>query len=348
MRNTVVIITGLIVFLLLSCKNNNSVSNKNKNDIVDAVKPEKVKQEPKVIVESDYCYYIPDSVNKPENPLVFLFDPHAKGNVSIKKYVAQANKYGFVLVASLVSENGMPIEKIRVHTHKVMDEIFEKLPVDKSSVVFAGFSGGGRVASEMAREFKNIKGVISCGAAEPVNEKGKTKNVLICGNEDFNYLECVSVALKQNRPDNFVFYSFEGKHEWPSEDIMAKAIVFCISDVANNEVFSIAEEERIYLSTEENIRSQLVQSFTTQGYDWWVSKIDELRKNTKSIHKQEEKISKRLLAFIGMLSYAYTKNAIGTNNIRLAKHCIKIYEYIEPENQDMLAYKKQIEKMGGV
>ena len=346
MKSKAVIISGLVI-TLLSCNNVREARN-NSNSDTNMVKTENLTPGPKVIIESEFCYYIPDSIEKSKYPLVFLFDPHAKGNVSIKKYIAQANKYGFVIAASLVSENGMPIENIKVHAHKVMDNIFVKLPVDKSGIIFAGFSGGGRVAIEMAREFKDVKGVITCGAADPLAVKKKVRNVVICGNEDFNYLECVSVALNQAKPDNFMFYSFDGKHEWPSEEIMAQAINFCISDDENKEVFSLEEEERIYLSTEEKIRNQLVQFYTTKGFDWWVNKIDDLRRNTKSMHKQEEKISKRLLAFIGMMSYAYTKNAIGTQNLPLARHCIKIYEYIEPDNMDMIAYKKQIEKMGGV
>src|SRR5690242_11996182 len=55
-----------------------------------------------------YCLYLPSGYSSSKTfPVIFIFDAHGDGKLPIEKYHALAEEYGFILIGSNNSRNGI-------------------------------------------------------------------------------------------------------------------------------------------------------------------------------------------------------------------------------------------------
>jgi poly(3-hydroxybutyrate) depolymerase/CRISPR/Cas system CSM-associated protein Csm2 small subunit len=186
----------------------------------------------KVICRNDanvsYSLYLPSGYKAGnEYPAIYLFDPHADGLLPINKYKDLAEKYGYILIGSYNSKNGMDWEGVHQSLKTMFEDSQARLSIDKNRIYTGGFSGGSRVASSMAIYDGGIKGVIGCSAGFPQLTKqleNKFDFIGIAGNEDFNMTEMKN--LDKNLDATGIRHTliiFNGKHEWSDKEVFEKA-----------------------------------------------------------------------------------------------------------------------------
>jgi len=178
-----------------------------------------------------YSIYLP--TNYPtgkEFPLILAFDPHANGSLPVEKYDSLAERYGYILIGSNNSKNGLPMNETEKIVNSLLSEIRTRYSADSSRIYLMGFSGGARIASLVALYGGGIKGVIGCGAGFPgSSQPGRFRFDYIgfAGNADFNMNELVTLD-EQLEEANFrhALVIFDGKHEWPPVETMEYAFIW--------------------------------------------------------------------------------------------------------------------------
>ncbi|MDF1549790.1 MAG: hypothetical protein P1P88_18320 [Bacteroidales bacterium] len=170
-------------------------------------------------------YYSTDSIY----PIIYIFEPAARGSFPVQKYHKLAEEFGFILICSNNSGNG-PQAPIDLAYQAVFNDSKVRFMEDTSRLYTMGFSGGARVAARIAIRDKNIKGVIACGAGfpgeyTPVAGMNFTFVGLV-GDLDMNYIEVKNLENeleKKNIPHQMIYYHDE--HRWPPESVMKKAFL---------------------------------------------------------------------------------------------------------------------------
>lgn len=179
---------------------------------------------------SSYALYLPSAYSPVKRwPLLLVFDPFARGEVSVKLFHEAAEKYGFIVVGSNNSRNFQdPSAAIRA----LWTDVRERYAIDPRRIYTAGLSGGARVASSIALACKScIAGVIANGAGIPQGASVPGPEVadwfLVAGTTDFNYPE--QLHLKEaldarNAASRFVVY--DGPHNWMPKDFAERAVAW--------------------------------------------------------------------------------------------------------------------------
>ncbi len=176
-----------------------------------------------------FALYLPTTFNpKSTHPILFIFDPVARGKVGIRPFISSSEKYGIILICSNNLKNG-PYEKNFGIANNLFDHVFENYKVDTGQMFLTGFSGGSRLATAIATLSNQFAGVVGCGAGFSPNPSHipSTQNFLyagICGVEDMNYLEMLANDEYLSRLDfEHTVISFNGGHQWPPADQIDKA-----------------------------------------------------------------------------------------------------------------------------
>lgn len=188
----------------------------------------------KVICRADpaqsYALYLPSAFD-PERrwPVLFLFDPGARGPAGVEAFREAAETFGWILVGSNNSRNG-PLATSVLAARAIWTDARERLPVDGRRVYATGFSGGARVASLFPRVVgEKIAGLIGCGAglAEGV-EPGQLPAAAffgLVGWRDFNYGEMKRLDQDlDGAPFAHRVFVFDGAHTWPPPADCARAV----------------------------------------------------------------------------------------------------------------------------
>ena len=295
-----------------------------------------------------YSLFLPSQYSpEKENRTVVFFDPHAKGYLPVKKYKNLAEKYSLVFAGSNNSKNGMNANTRNDIITKFLFDLEDKVNVDKQHLVTAGFSGGARIASLIGIYNSNVTGIIGCGGGFPgINKLNNTSFtwVGIVGNKDFNYLEMKNL-YSQLKANNFKAYLlvFDGKHEWPPEDVMGEAFGILFSNKTKNLKYSIKKEETQVTpldKKEVELQKMIVESFNSKGVLWWKKEISLLKDKSENAETGNERLmNARLLSYLGLVSYMFTDKAIKLKDFNSAKKYLTIYELVEPENPDMFYFK---------
>src|SRR5690242_114370 len=179
---------------------------------------------------NSYALYLPSAYSPSKRwPLLLVFDPFARGEVSVKLFHEAAEKYGFIVVGSNNSRNFQdPSAAIRA----LWADVKERYAIDPRRIYTAGLSGGARVASSVALACKNcIAGVIANGAGLPNGAATPGPEAadwfLVAGTTDFNYPELLHLkeALDaRNAASRFVVY--DGPHNWMPKDFAERALAW--------------------------------------------------------------------------------------------------------------------------
>jgi len=177
-----------------------------------------------------FALYLPSNYAPNLNfPCIVLFDAHARGILPLNKYKDLAEKYGYILVASDNSKNGLSPEMTRKYTEALLAEVRTRFNTDPARVYTAGFSGGSRIAGDAAMADGNVAGVIGCSAGFGGGSQGggKFDYVGFAGEQDFNLLE-MEALNHQLQVHGFVhqLFTFPGIHGWPPAENMEMAMLW--------------------------------------------------------------------------------------------------------------------------
>lgn len=177
-----------------------------------------------------YALYLPSAFEPGRKwPILFLFDPGARGAAGVEPFRTAAETYGWILVGSNNSMNG-PMSESAKAAWAVWVDALKRLPFDERRVYASGFSGGARVASIFPQVISRaVAGVIGCGAGLASGLKpGDLKAAAyfgLAGLADFNYGEMKGLDLAfdpSGIPHRCFFY--EGVHAWPDQAVCARAV----------------------------------------------------------------------------------------------------------------------------
>jgi poly(3-hydroxybutyrate) depolymerase len=156
-------------------------------------------------------------------PVIFAFDPGARGRVPVERYRAAAERYGYIVVGSNNSRNG-GTEFPRVLA-ALTNDVAARFAVDPKRVYLAGMSGGARTALGVALASKEIAGVIASSAGYPDSRVRKTlpfPMFATAGTEDFNHLEMRRLDRELTTPHRLAI--FNGGHVWLASDLAVQAV----------------------------------------------------------------------------------------------------------------------------
>ncbi len=177
-----------------------------------------------------YALYLPSTFALNRRwPIIYVFDPAARGQLATEAVKAAAEKYGYIIAASNNSRNGSA-----GGSQQAADAIWRdtqlRLPIDEHRRYFAGMSGGARVASQLALACHGCAaGVIANAAGFPVGVSPPRSMGFAyfgaVGNADFNYPEFAELRRKLH--DAGVRYRirvFEGRHGWAPSEVWMEAL----------------------------------------------------------------------------------------------------------------------------
>lgn len=174
-----------------------------------------------------YALYIPAHTNE-TLPVIYFFDPHADGELPLTKYKSLADKYGFIFIGSNNSKNGTDWQTTENIWQAISNDTQQRLAINTNRIYTCGFSGGAKVASYIAINHNQVKGVIANGAGLPDNTQPFNYNfsfTAITGEGDMNMtdLEAINNAFDKTLTKHSIIY-FGGKHEWAPESTMNTAL----------------------------------------------------------------------------------------------------------------------------
>jgi predicted esterase len=181
--------------------------------------------------EQSYALYLPSTYSQDKLwPAIYAFDPGARGSVPVQLMREAAERNGYILVGSNNSRNGS--WKVEAEAAEaIIKDTHARLSVDDRRVYFAGFSGGARVAAQIAQVCKCAAGVLLNGAGfHPLAFDSKDAPFVAfaaVGTFDFNYPELVSTddELEKLGYSHF-FRPFEGPHQWAPASAMEDALAW--------------------------------------------------------------------------------------------------------------------------
>jgi len=292
-----------------------------------------------------YCVYVPSNYDHQKGfPVIFAFDPHGNGKLPVELMKDEAERYGYIIVGSNNSRNGLDWESNSKMTDVLMDDIHIKFSIDKRRIYTMGFSGGSRVASLVAITKGGINGVIGCGAGFPeLNQpiENKFHYLGIVGNEDFNMLEMKKLDEDlTNMGYKHHFEIFTGKHEWPPASIIPDIFTWLEFNAIRDKL--IARKDTLLINSLLRCQKKL-ETYNRQKdlygeylmYKKIISYFDQLTdiseyqkmlkemessKALKEILKQQENLGKKELE----LQQYYTEAMQSKDTVWWAKEIIKL------------------------
>ncbi len=189
---------------------------------------------PKITCYADpaqsYALYLPGTYRDGQpSPVIFIFDPAARGSLPLKIAREAAEKFGYILIASNNSRNGPSAPQAEA-ANAMWNDAHQRLSLDPRRTYFAGFSGGSRLAVSFTAGCKGCAaGVIASGAAFPIGVDPKSVSRFLyfgaVGFQDFNYPEYLELepVLKES---GYTYHlrHFDGGHDWAPSDVWLEAL----------------------------------------------------------------------------------------------------------------------------
>ncbi|HWN42753.1 MAG TPA: hypothetical protein VNW71_11060, partial [Thermoanaerobaculia bacterium] len=189
----------------------------------------------KVVIQAEpsqsYALYLPTAYRPDRQwPILYVLDARSNGVEAGRRFLAGAERYGFIVASSNNSLSDGPREPNVVAMRAMWADTHYRLAIDPRRVYAAGFSGTVRFACQRALAAPGtIEGVVAAGAAFPF-ETRPTKDTSFLyygtvGNRDFNYYEVLDLAEQMTDlglPHRIEV--FPGPHEWMSEELATRAL----------------------------------------------------------------------------------------------------------------------------
>jgi predicted esterase len=181
-------------------------------------------------LSQSYALYLPPNYSPDRKwPILYAFDPGARGKVPVERFKDAAEKYHWIIAGSNNSRNGALQPSVDAW-NAIVKDTHERFAIDDGRAYLAGFSGGARLAIYLAIRCQDcIAGVVACGAGFPL---GVTPSPAMhfavfstTGIEDFNFSEVKNLnepLAKAGIPHRTEV--FAGRHEWPPSSVAIEAL----------------------------------------------------------------------------------------------------------------------------
>ncbi len=180
--------------------------------------------------KQSYALYLPpDYTPAKRYPTIYAFDPGARGAVPVERFKEAAEKYGYVVIGSNNSRNGLGVPLSQI-VNVLFDDTQARLAIDERRIYTTGHSGGARVAAMVAFASKGqVAGLIACGAGFPAEAKPMKDLPFalygIAGRDDFNLIEVRQlVRTLDGLGATSHLAVFEGEHSWAPAAFCTEAI----------------------------------------------------------------------------------------------------------------------------
>lgn len=177
--------------------------------------------------DQSYALYLP-SAYTPEKrwPIVYGFDPAARGKVPVRLYKDVAEKNGYIFAAS---NNWRNFSDSAKDATAMWQDTHIRLSLDERRSYTTGFSGGARMAGYLALHCKQcqIAGVIAHGAGYPTGGMPSASILyfLAVGDQDFNWPEVITIRREREEQGwPYRVQVFAGPHQWAPPEIFEDAI----------------------------------------------------------------------------------------------------------------------------
>ncbi len=181
--------------------------------------------------EQSYALYLPSHYTGENRwPIVYAFDPGARGNIPAELLKDAAERYGYLVAGSNNSHNGAWKPEADA-AQAMFQDTHARFAIDNKHVYFAGFSGGARLASSLAQRCNCAAGVLLNGAGfSPSSPPGANLTFSVfaaVGTFDFNYSEVVDLDAKLGALRSFhALRRFDGPHQWAPANVMDEALAW--------------------------------------------------------------------------------------------------------------------------
>ena len=178
-----------------------------------------------------YALYLPTNYTPDRKwPVLYAFDPGARGRVPVERFKEAAERYGWIVLGSNNSRNG-PFKVVVNAWNAMLTDIHQRFAIDDERSYATGFSGGARSAITVAVGCKCLAGVIAGGAGFPADITPSSQMhfvfFAVAGVDDFNYAELQSLQEPLTKAGIINrFQSFEGRHEWPPISVATAAVAW--------------------------------------------------------------------------------------------------------------------------
>ncbi len=303
-----------------------------------------------------YALYIPTKFRQDKKwPVIFSFDPVARGRLGISPFLDTAEEYGLIIACSNNTQNNTTYDENVKSFEGLVTHLSSILPLEEDKVFVAGFSGGARLATTIAVLSEGlIKGVIACGAGFASNPlyyptKRNLTYIGVVGERDFNYFEMRDnrAYLSERYIDNELIV-FSGDHRWPPSPIMRVAVELLLK---KRVVDRLDEQEKQALAEKfYKNHYQLASVFENEGkVNLAEAHYQQILRNYKS-HYDLDSVKTKARALRKLDAFKQYRRSEA--NIRLKEEDL-IYKYadfyfedLEDNNiQNIAWWKKEFEKI---
>lgn len=182
--------------------------------------------------EPDYSYILRlpenyDSSREEKWPVLFLMSPAGGKKKNIQRYSSGADQCDWILALSVESKNANDGEVSHSAILAMVEDVFDRFPVNEKRCYASGMSGGGREAFWLANKLrKGIVGIIPCGAGDAGNSVNtKVLAYGLCGSTCFNRWD-MTITFNQRIKKRGVLRFFPGGHEWANPELVQQAMVW--------------------------------------------------------------------------------------------------------------------------
>ena len=237
--------------------------------------------------DQTYALYLPSSYTPTKQwPIIYAFDPSARGDRPIDTFKAAAEKYGYIVAASNNSRNGPWPPEIEA-AQAMSDDTHTLLAIDDRRVYFTGFSGGSRVAAQIALDCKCAAGVYLNGAGFPLHIAPSSKDSVFpvfaaVGNIDFNFPEVTHLdeSLAAAGYSHFLRY-FEGPHQWAPSEVAEEALAWfrllaMKKDATPNDADFIAQQRDAEIARAKSLEQAGNLFYAWREYNQAIATFDDL------------------------------------------------------------------------
>jgi hypothetical protein len=199
-----------------------------------------------------YAAFLPSNYSSDSKwPIIYFFDPDARGSDPVKKYAEVANELGYIIVCSNNSKNG-PINDSYMAADAVFLDTENRFSIDHDRIYTGGFSGGSRLALAIAVNTNQIAGVFGVGATSLASsdistlEKPGFRYVGLVGILDKNYDEHKLFKSKLNALgiSNMLITS-KLDHDWASSDDLRLGVLWMEQKQNRNDLFIDAIKNKL-------------------------------------------------------------------------------------------------------
>lgn len=177
-----------------------------------------------------YALYLPSNYSPDRKwPILYAFDPGARGKIPVERFREAAEKYGWIIAGSNNSRNGAFQPSVEAWKAIVKDT-HERFAIDGDRAYQAGFSGGARLAIFLAiRCHDCIAGVVACGAGFPSGMPPSPEMHFAVfsttSTEDFNFPEVKGLDEPLAKAGiTHRIEVFAGRHDWPPSSVGVEAV----------------------------------------------------------------------------------------------------------------------------